>query len=373
MALLAPPTLSSPLELGPITLPNRVLMAPMTRARARQPGDVPGAMSARYYAQRASAGLIVTEATQVDPQGKGYAFTPGIYADEQRAGWRRVTDAVHAAGGHIHAQLWHVGRVSHTSFHDGAPPVAPSPLNAEAMIFLGGDNPYAPTSTPRALATEEMAGVVAMFRRGARIAKAAGFDGVELHGANGYLVQQFLCESSNQRNDDYGGDVAGRTRFAIEVLTAICEVWAPDQVGLRISPGQGVAGCLEADPVATYGYLIDACNDLGLGYVDVVEFFGSPKKRPAGPNEVQRMVRARFAGRYFAGGGYDGAQAEAAIARGDCDAVFFAKPFISNPDLPERLVGGAALARWNKATFYGGGAAGYVDYPALTGSLDSPS
>jgi N-ethylmaleimide reductase len=338
----------------------------MTRARARQPGDVPGDMNARYYAQRACAGLIITEATQVDPQGKGYAFTPGIYSEEQQQGWQRVTEAVHAAGGRIHAQLWHVGRVSHESFHDGAPPVAPSAKNAEAMIFLGGEQAYAPTSTPRALRTEQIPQVVAMFKRGAEIAKAAGFDGVELHGANGYLVHQFLCESSNLRTDDYGGSIANRTRFAVEVLTAICEVWGGERVGLRVSPGQGVAGCMEDDPVATYSHLVDACNDLGLAYVDVIEFFGSPKKRPEGPNEVQRTIRERFTGCYFAGGGYDQAQAEAALARGDCDAVVFAKPFISNPDLPERFRRGAELARWNKATFYGGADEGYVDYPPLS-------
>lgn len=358
-------TLLSPLTLGPITLPHRVLMGPMTRARAEQPGDVPGPMNARYYAQRASAGLIVTEATQVDPQGKGYAFTPGIHSEAQQTGWRRVTDAVHDAGGRIHAQLWHVGRVSHTSFHDGAAPVSASAKNAGAMIFLGGEQPYAPTSTPRALAADEIPGVVAMFRRGAEIAKAAGFDGVELHGANGYLVHQFLCETSNDRSDGYGGSVAKRARFAIEVLTAICEVWDADRVGLRVSPGLGVAGCMEDDPVATYEHLIDACNDLGLAYVDVIEFFGPPSERPAEPNAVHRAIRARFRGRYLAGGGYDQAQADAAIAAGHCDAVFFAKPFISNPDLPARFEQGASLAKWNKATFYGGSEEGYVDYPAL--------
>ncbi|MEQ9318483.1 MAG: alkene reductase [Polyangiaceae bacterium] len=355
--------LLSPLTLGPITLPHRVLMGPMTRARATQPGDVPGPMNARYYAQRASAGLIVSEATQVDPQGKGYAFTPGIYSDEQQDGWKRVSDAVHEAGGRIHAQLWHVGRVSHASFHGGAAPVSASAKNAEAMIFLGGEQPYAPTSTPRALSTDEIADVVGMFRRGAEIAKAAGFDGVELHGANGYLVHQFLCESSNDRTDGYGGSIDGRARFAIEVLTAICEVWDADRVGLRVSPGQGVAGCMEDDPVATYEHLMDACNDLGLAYVDVIEFFGPPTKRPEGPEGVHRAIRERFEGRYFAGGGYDQPRAEAAVARGDCDAVFFAKPFISNPDLPARFERGADLAKWDKSTFYGGAEQGYVDYP----------
>jgi N-ethylmaleimide reductase len=358
-------SLRQPLSLGPVTLPNRVLMAPMTRARSRQPGDVPQALNASYYGQRSSAGLIISEATQVHPSGKGYAFTPGIYSDEQRDGWRLVTDAVHAAGGLIHAQLWHVGRVSHDSFHDGAAPLAPSALAADAMVFLGGDPPMGKSSMPRALERDEIAEMVAMYRRGAEVAKAAGFDGVELHGANGYLIHQFLAESANHRDDDYGGDVAGRTRFAVEVLTAMCDVWGGERVGLRISPGLEVNGCVENDAVATYGHLVDACNDLAIAYVDVVEFFGAPSKRPEEPTEVQHLIRERFAGRYFAGGGYDHARAEAAVKRGTCDAVVFAKAFISNPDLPARFVEGAPIAKWDKATFYGGAAAGYTDYPPL--------
>ncbi|MEM1030491.1 MAG: alkene reductase [Myxococcota bacterium] len=359
--------LFEPLDLGALTLPHRILMSPMTRSRAATPGDVPHALNATYYAQRASAGLIVSEATQVDPQGKGYAYTPGMYDDAQVAGWRLVTDAVHAAGGRMVAQLWHVGRMSHTDFHDGAAPVSSSALRPDddwrGQVWRGDEEPFVPTSPPRALALDEIAGVVAMFRRAAQCARDAGFDGVELHGANGYLVQQFLSDRVNRRDDVYGGNVANRIRFPVEVLTALCEVWGSDRVGMRISPGLGVNGCDETDPPALYATLCDALNDLDLAYLDVVEFYGPPKHRPDAPSPVQQVIRERFAGAYLANGGYDLARAERALSRGDADAIVFGKPFISNPDLPARLRQGIPLARWNRDTFYGGDARGYTDYP----------
>lgn len=357
--------LFEPITVGALTLPHRVVMAPMTRSRSAQPGDVPRALNATYYAQRASAALILSEATQVDPRGKGYAYTPGMYSDAQVEGWRGVTDAVHEAGGLIAAQLWHVGRMSHVDFHDGAPPVSSSALAGPGKVWLGGDQPFVSTSTPRALRTEEIPDVVATFGRAARQAKAAGFDGVELHGANGYLVQQFLSDAVNRRDDAYGGSVQNRIRFAVEVLTAMCEVWAPDRVGMRVSPGLGVNGCDESDPVPLYSALCDAVNDLGIAYLDVVEFYGPPKHKPESPNDVQRMIRERFEGRYLANGGYDLNSAERALSRGDADAIVFGKPFISNPDLPRRLREAAPIAKWDKATFYGGEEAGYTDYPCL--------
>jgi len=357
--------LFEPLTVGALQLPHRVVMAPMTRSRSAQPGDVPRPLNATYYQQRASAALILSEATQVDPQGKGYAYTPGIYSDAQVGGWRLVTDAVHAAGGLIAAQLWHVGRMSHEDFHGGEPPVSSSALAGPGKVWLGGDQPFVPTSAPRALRTEEIPEVVEMFRRGARQAKAAGFDGVELHGANGYLVQQFLSDAVNQRDDAYGGSPRNRVRFAAEVLTALCEVWGSDRVGMRVSPGQGVNGCDESDPVPLYSALCDAVNDLGLAYLDVVEFYGPPKRKPEAPNEVQCTIRQRFSGRYLANGGFDLASAERALSRGDADAIIFGKPFVSNPDLPRRLREEAPLQKWDKATFYGGAEAGYTDYPAL--------
>lgn len=357
--------LFEPLTLGALSLPHRVLMAPMTRSRSLQPGDIPHGLNATYYAQRSSAALILSEATQVDPQGKGYAYTPGIYSEEQVQGWRKVTEAVHDAGGRISAQLWHVGRMSHVDFHDGAPPVSSSALTAPGKVWRGGDEPFVPTSTPRALRTEEIPEVVKMYRHGAEQAKAAGFDGVELHGANGYLVQQFLSDTANRRDDDYGGSVQNRIRFAVEVLTALCEVWGADRVGMRVSPGLGVAGCEESDPVPLYAALCDAANDLGLTYLDVVEFYGPPKHKPEAPNEVQRTIRERFAGCYLANGGYGLEAAERTLSRGDADAIIFGKPFISNPDLPRRLREDAPIEKWDKATFYGGDEAGYTDYHAM--------
>ena len=354
-----------PLALGPLSLPNRVLMAPMTRSRAEQPGDVPGELNARYYAQRASAGLIFTEATQVSPQGKGYAYTPGIHSEAQVAGWSEVTEAVHAAGGRIALQLWHVGRMSHVEFHGGESPVAPSALNAEANIFIGGERGFTPTSDPRALTLAEIPGIVEQYRRGAELAQRAGFDGVEIHGANGYLLHQFLSEQANHRDDAYGGSVANRIKLAVEVSEAVAAVWGGDRVGIRFSPGLGINNCAESDALAVYTALSRELSRVGLAYVDIVEFFGDPTKRPAEPNEIHRAIRENFSGAYLANGGYLGESARKAIEAGHADAVLFGAPFLANPRLPERLRRGVELNAPQRETFFGGDAKGYVDYPAL--------
>lgn len=354
------------LELGALRLPNRVLMSAMTRSRAQQPGDIPTELTARYYAQRASAGLIFTEATQVSPQGKGYAYTPGIHSDAQEAGWRRVTEAVHANGGRIVLQLWHVGRMSHVEFHGGEPPVAPSAINADAHIFLDSERGFAPTSTPRALATEELPGIVEQFRQGAERARRAGFDGVEIHGANNYLLHQFLSDTANQRSDAYGGSVQNRIRLTVEVAEAVADVWGPERVGLRVSPGLGNPANAESDAVPVYEALSRELSRIGLSYLDVIEYFGPPDKRPREPGEVHRVIRGAFAGAYLANGGFAADSARAALASGRIDAAVFGQPFLANPDLPERYRRGARLNEADRATFFGGDARGYIDYPALS-------
>lgn len=362
-----PDPLFRPLELGALRLPNRVLMSPMTRSRAEQPGDIPTELNARYYAQRASAGLIFTEATQVSPQGKGYAYTPGIHSDEQVAGWRRVTEAVHANGGRIVLQLWHVGRMSHVEFHDGEPPVAPSAIDADARIFIDSERGFAPTSTPRALDLAEIPGVIEQFRRGAERAKQAGFDGVEIHGANGYLLHQFLSDAANQRSDAYGGSVQNRIRLSVEIAEAVADVWGPDRVGIRLSPGLGgMSGATESDVVPLYAALTDELSRIGLAYLDVIEYFGAPDQRPAEPGEVHRLIRERFGGAYLANGGFAAETARRALAAGHADGVIFGAIFLANPDLPERFRRGAPLNTPDRATFFGGDARGYVDYPGLS-------
>jgi N-ethylmaleimide reductase len=359
--------LFQPLDVGTLHLPNRVLMSPMTRSRAGQPGDVPTELNARYYAQRAGAGLIITEATQVSPQGKGYAYTPGIHSDEQVAGWRRVTEAVHANGGRILLQLWHVGRMSHVEFHGGEPPVAPSAINAGAHIFLDSQRGFAPTSTPRALALEEIPGIIEQFRRGAERAMQAGFDGVEIHGANAYLLHQFLSDAANTRTDGYGGSIANRIRLSVEIAEAVADVWGSDRVGIRLSPGLGgMGGALESDVVPLYTALTDELARLNLAFVDVIEHFGPPDQRAKDPAEVHRVIRERFPGIYFANGGFSAETARRAIGSGHADAVLFGSPFLANPDLPERFRRGAPLNSPNRETFFGGDAKGYIDYPALS-------
>lgn len=355
--------LSQPARLGAIEAPNRVFMAPMTRSRADGQG-VPGAAAARYYTQRASAGLIVSEATQVAPEGQGYVFTPGIHDQAQVEGWRRVTDAVHDAGGRIFLQLWHVGRISHESFQPGgALPVAPSAIHHEGATFtLQGLKPH---PTPRALETDEIPGIVGQYRRGAELAKAAGFDGAEIHGANGYLIDQFLRDGTNRRTDRYGGNIENRARFLLEVTEAVAEVWGADRVGVRLSPLGTFNGMSDSDPRATFGHAVAQLDRLGLAYLHLVEKFAGERGTDA-EQAILAALRERWHGSYVANGAYDGERAAAAVRDGWADAVAFGVPFIANPDLPLRLRDRMPLAQADRETFYTGGERGYIDYPAAS-------
>src|SRR5680860_1143071 len=354
--------LFTPLELGDLTLPNRVVMAPLTRNRADPEGDVPYAMHAEYYAQRASAGLIITEGTQISPEGKGYIQTPGIHSAEQVAGWKAVTDAVHGAGGRIFAQLWHVGRISHVSLlPDGQAPVAPSPLAAKAQTFTASG--FADVSTPRALETDEIARVVEDYRKAAQNAHDAGFDGVEVHAANGYLIDQFLRDGTNKRVDAYGGSAENRTRFLAEILAAVTKVYPSKRVGVRFSPFSNFNDIADSDPMTTFGAAIARANDAGLGYLHLIEGqTGGPRELPAG---AIAKLRAGFEGAYMANNGYDRERAIEAVDSGEVDLVAFGKLFIANPDLVARLEQNAPLNEPDQSTFYGGDAHGYTDYPRL--------
>lgn len=352
----------SPIRLGTYTLPNRMAMAPMTRNRAGE-GNVPQPLNAEYYAQRASAGLIITEAAQVSPQGVGYPATPGIHSQEQVAGWRQVTDRVHAKGGLIFLQLWHVGRISHPSLQpNGALPVAPSAIKPAGEVFtLQGMQPY---QTPRALELAELPGIVEQYRSGAKNALAAGFNGVEIHGANGYLLDQFLRDGSNRRTDAYGGPVENRARLMLEVTEAVCGVWGADRVGIRLSPLQPFNDMRDSNPEATFGYAVEQLNRFGLAYLHVTEM-GKDTPGAAGPAFDLGKLRRIWKGVYMTNGGYDLARANAALAKGEADMVAFGVLFLANPDLPVRFAKGAPLNTPNPETFYGGNEKGYTDYPFL--------
>jgi N-ethylmaleimide reductase len=347
--------LLSPIKLGALSLPNRVVMAPLTRSRAVE-GDVPSKLAVTYYRQRADAGLIVSEASQVSAQAKGYPRTPGIFTEAQIAGWRAITEAVHGQGGRIVLQLWHTGRLSHPSVQpDGALPVAPSAIAAEGEIFT--PHGLKPFVTPRALALEEIPGIVADFAQGAVNARRAGFDGVEIHAANGYLIDQFLRDGTNQRTDAYGGAVENRARFLKEVVEAVVGAWSADRVGVRLSPMFDSYGMRDSDPAATFGYAAEMLGRYGLAYRHAMQ------GGPAGFDFV--AFRRRFGGPYIANCGYDAARAEAAIAAGDADLVSFGVPFIANPDLVERFRRGAPLNVPDPSTFFQGEERGYTDYPTL--------
>ena len=350
-------------RLGDLVLPNRIVMAPLTRNRALPDGDVPGPLNATYYAQRASAGLLISEGTQISPEGKGYAGTPGIYDAAQVKGWRLVTDAVHAKDGRIFAQIWHVGRVSHTSLQPGGQsPVGPSALAADTQVFDGTG--FVPASLPRALETAEMSRIVSDYRAAAVNAKAAGFDGIELHAAKGYLIDQFLRDGSNHRQDRYGGSIDNRARLLVEVLHALTGVWPAARVGVRFSPFSGANGAHDSEPMATFSHAIARASEFGLGYLHLVEGeTGGSRVLPAGADIGK--LRALFNGAYMANNGYDSTMAEDAVASGRADLVAFGRPYIANPDLVERLRAQAPLALPDRATLYGGGAAGYTDYPSL--------
>ncbi|NVN87830.1 MAG: alkene reductase [Rhodopseudomonas sp.] len=353
--------LFEPYKLGPITLSNRTVMAPLTRNRALA-GFVPNPLATEYYGQRATAGLLITEASQVSQQGQGYQDTPGIYSKEQVAGWRKVTDEVHKRGGKIFIQLWHVGRISHVDLqpNHGAP-VAPSAIRAKTKTFVGGT--FADVSEPRALELSELPGIIESFRQAAANAIEAGFDGVEIHGANGYLLDQFARESSNKRTDAYGGSIENRARLMLEVAAAVAKQIGPEKTGIRISPVTPANDVSDSHPQALFDYIVDHLSALKLVYIHVIE--GST----GGPRDNlpfdYASLRKRFHGTYIANNGYDLALANKVLAANDADLIAFGKAFIANPDLVERFKRGAALNEPDKATFYGGGAKGYTDYPTL--------
>jgi 2,4-dienoyl-CoA reductase-like NADH-dependent reductase (Old Yellow Enzyme family) len=346
--------LHTPLRAGAFNLPNRVLMAPLTRCRASA-GRVPNAMMAEYYRQRAGAGLILSEATSVDPLGVGYPDTPGIWSDEQVAGWRLVTDAVHEAGGLILLQLWHVGRVSDPLYLDGRLPVAPSAIAPSGHVSLV--RPYKNFETPRALELAEIPGIIAAYRRGAENAEQAGFDGVEIHGANGYLLDQFLQTSSNHRTDEYGGSLENRARLMLEVTDAAIAVWGADRVGMHLAPRGGLYDMADDDPAATFGHVARELGRRGLAFLCARE--------PYDGSELGPQLKQEFGGVYVANQLFTQADAETAITEGKADAVAWGQLFIANPDLPRRFAEGAPLNAPKPDAFYGGDASGYLDYPSL--------
>ncbi len=354
--------LFSPFRLGDLHLKNRVVMAPLTRNRATRGTDAPNELNAEYYRQRACAGLIVSEATQVSQQGQGYIWTPGIYSQAQVEGWKKVTDAVHAAGGRIFIQLWHVGRISHVSLQPGgAAPVAPSAIRAHGKTFI--ETGFADISEPRALTIEEIGGVVNDYAAAAENAQKAGFDGIEIHAANGYLIDQFLKDGTNKRTDAYGGSVENRARFALEVTDAILRVWGRGRVGIRLAPVSPFNDISDSDPAKIFFYLADRLSARGLAFIHVIEgATGGP--RDYAPFDYIALRKA-FAGAYIANNGYTRELAIEALAENRADLIAFGKPFISNPDLVERLRLNAPLNPYDQATFYGGGAKGYTDYPTL--------
>ncbi|HRP95283.1 MAG TPA: alkene reductase [Rhodocyclaceae bacterium] len=367
-------SLFDPINAGELELPNRIAMAPLTRNRA--PDAVPTALTATYYAQRASAGLLISEATAISAQAQGYADVPGLYAPEQIAGWRRVTDAVHAAGGRIVAQLWHVGRISHTSLQPGgAAPVAPSAITARAKTYVidaDGHGAFVPTSTPRALDIEELPGIVADYRRAARAAIEAGFDGVEIHAANGYLIDQFLRAGSNHRDDTYGGSIANRARLLVEVMDAVATEIGAGRCAIRISPVTPANDASDPEPQPLFEHVVRQLARWPLAYVHVIEgATGGARDFQQGDKAFDyAALRAAYldaGGRaaWMVNNGYDRALAMDTVACGRADIVAFGKPFISNPDLVLRLRKNAPLNAFDKTTFYGGGEKGYIDYPAL--------
>ncbi|WP_243049349.1 alkene reductase [Dyella sp. RRB7] len=346
--------LFDPIQIGDLTLKNRVFMAPLTRSRAGEE-RVPNALMASYYRERASAGLILSEATSVTPQGVGYADTPGIWSDEQVEGWKLVTQAVHEAGGRIFLQLWHVGRISDPMFLNGELPVAPSAIAAQGHVSLV--RPERPYVTPRALDTSEIGGIVAAYKKGAENAKAAGFDGVEIHGANGYLLDQFLQDSTNKRTDIYGGPIENRARLMLEVTDACIEVWGADRVGMHLAPRRDAHSMGDSDPLATFGYVARELGKRKIAFICAREAIGEDSLGP--------QLKKLFGGPYVANESLTKETAQQLLDRGDADAVAFGKLFISNPDLPLRLERDAPLNPWVPQTFYAKGAEGYTDYPSL--------
>lgn len=360
--------LLSPIQLGALALKNRVIMAPLTRMRAAE-GDVPGELAAQYYSQRASAGLIVSEATQISNLGKGYPATPGIYSDDQVTGWKKVTEAVHAKGGLMVCQLWHVGRISHSSLHPSEGlPVAPSAIAPSGKVYTATWQ-LAEYETPRSLTLAEIPALIQNYVHAAKQSMMAGFDGVEVHGANGYLLDQFLHDGSNKRDDQYGGSIENRCRLLLEVLKAVIGVWGSDRVGVRLSPYGTFNDMSDRDTAGLFTYLVDQLNPLGLAYLHLIEpratMAGGTDKVKEDQPSTSALFRPIYKNNIIAAGGFDREGAEAFVSNGQADAVAFGRFFISNPDLPERLAMNVPLAPYDRSTFYGGDAKGYVDYPAL--------
>src|SRR3981081_388738 len=356
-----PTKLFQPFQLGSMTLPNRLVMAPLTRNRAIPPGMVPNPLATEYYGQRASAGLLITEASQVSQQGQGYQDTPGIYSKEQVAGWRRVTDRVHERGGRIFIQIWHVGRISHTSLQpNGGAPVAPSAIRAKGKTFV--NNIFTDISEPRALTLEEIPGILEDFKRGTANALAAGFDGVEIHGANGYLLDQFAKDGSNKRTDAYGGGIENRARLMLEVSKVVAAEASAERTGIRISPVTPANDVSDSNPQPLFDHIVEGLNALKLAYIHVIE------GATGGPRDIApfdyRSLRKSFKGASSSNNGYDFELASKVLEANAADLIAFGKPFISNPDLVERLKKGAPLNEWDKETFYGGKAKGDSGYPA---------
>ncbi len=360
-------------RLGRYDLPHRIVMAPLTRSRARQPGNIPSPMNACYYTQRASAAFIIAEATQVSMQGQGYAWTPGIHSRDQVEGWRLVTEAVHTAGGRIFLQLWHVGRISHPALQpDGMLPVAPSAVQPKGMAFIEndrGEGELVPFLEPRALQTDELPYIVQQYVRGAKNALEAGFDGIEIHAANGYLLDQFLCSSTNRRTDDYGGSVENRMRLLNQVVEPLTGIWGPDRMGVRLSPMGTFNDIEDHDPERTFDLVASALNEYGLAYLHLVnpdvpalESGGEPNPRA---RRMLDMIRKQFRGPLIITGGFDHETAESWLQQGRADLIGFGRKFLANPDLPERFRRHARLNADDPATYYGGGAIGYIDYPTL--------
>ncbi|HEX5344820.1 MAG TPA: alkene reductase [Duganella sp.] len=349
------PTLFDPITIGDLTLKNRVIMAPLTRARAIGGGRVPNALMAKYYEQRASAGLILSEATAVTPQGVGYADTPGLWSDEQVEGWKQVTAAVHAKGGVIFAQLWHVGRISDPSFLNGEPPVSASAIAAEGHVSLL--RPQRPYPVPRALETAEIPGIVAAYKKAAENAKKAGFDGVQIHGANGYLLDQFLQSKTNQRTDQYGGPIENRARLMLEVTDAVIEVWGANRVGMHLAPRRDSHDMGDANPAETFGYVARELGKRKIAFIAAREAVGEDSLGP--------LLKKEFGGVFIANEKMDKVVAQGLLDSGKADAIAFGKDYISNPDLVERLKTDAPLNPWKAETFYGPTEEGYTDYPAL--------
>jgi len=365
--------LFQPVTLGPYRLPHRMVMAPLTRSRSRQPGNIPSALNACYYAQRSSAALIISEATQISQQGQGYAWTPGIHTLDQVEGWRLVTEAIHRAGALIFLQLWHVGRISHPSLQpDGMLPVAPSAIKPSGEAFIeneNGEGAFTPFVTPRALQTEEMPYIVRQYAHAAKNAMEAGFDGIEIHAANGYLLDQFIESSTNQRTDEYGGPIENRSRLLMEVVEAVTETWSADRVGVRLSPMGAANDISDSDPEKTFGCIAKKLSDYNLAYLHIVNPIMSAIEKGTEPDpralRMVDLIRKKYRGTLIFAGGFDHDTAESWLQQGKSDLIAFGRKFLANPDLPERFLRCAPLNADDPSTYYGGGMRGYVDYLTL--------